>query len=55
LVSASNAITYCLLHFGFMREHIMHGRVIASTAIPLPAMDLITATATDVMTKAKNL
>ena len=31
LVSASNAITHCLLHSGFMREHIKHGRVTTST------------------------
>ncbi len=55
LVSASNAITHCLLHSGFMRDHNMHGRVITSTAIPMPAQDLIIADATDVMTKANNL
>ncbi len=31
LVSASNAITHCLLHSGFMRDHIQHGRVTTST------------------------
>ena len=55
LVSASNAIIHCLLHSGFMRDHIMHGRVITTTAIPMLVMDLITAAATDVMAKANNL
>jgi hypothetical protein len=55
LVNASNAITHCLLHSGFMRGHIMHGRVITTTAIPMPALDLITTVATDVMTKANNM
>ncbi len=55
LVSASNAITHCLLHSGFMKDHIKHGRVVTSTAIPLPALDLITAAATDVVEKANNL
>jgi len=55
LVSASNAITYCLLHFGFMRDHIKHARVTTSTGAPLPALDLITAAATDAMEKANNL
>ncbi len=55
LVSASNAITHYLLHSGFMKDYILHGRVITSTGIPLPAMDLITAAAMDVMAKANNL
>jgi hypothetical protein len=55
LVSASNTSTHCLLRSGFMRDHIIHGRVITSTGIPLPALDLITAAATDVMVKANNL
>jgi len=55
LVSASSAITHCLLHSGFMRDHILHGRVITSTGIPLPALDLITAAATDVIFKAISL
>ncbi len=55
LVSASNAITHCLLHSGFMREHIQSGRVTTSTGVPLPALDLITAAATDVMVKANSL
>ena len=33
----------------------MHGRVITTTAIPMPALDLITAVASDLMTKANNL
>ena len=49
LVNASNAITYCLLHSGFMRHHIKHGRVTTSTRVPLPGLDFITATATYVM------
>jgi hypothetical protein len=55
LVSASNAITHYLLHSGFMRDHILHGRVITSTSIPLPALDLITSAATDAMSKANTL
>jgi hypothetical protein len=55
LVSASNAITYRLLHSGFMRDHIKYGRVTTSTGVPLPALELITAIATDVMEKANNL
>ena len=55
LVSASNVISHCLLPFGFIRDHIIHGRVITTTAIPMPALDLITAGATDVMVKANNL
>ena len=55
LVSASNAITYCPLYSGFMRDHIKHGRFITSTGVPLPALDLITAAATDAMDKANNL
>ena len=55
LVSASNAITHCILHSGFIRDHIMHARVITSTGILLPALDLITAVATDVITKANSL
>jgi hypothetical protein len=38
-----------------MKDHIKHGRVVTATRIPLPAMDLITAAATDVMEKANNL
>jgi hypothetical protein len=33
----------------------MHGKVITSTGIPLPALDLITTAATDVISKANNL
>jgi hypothetical protein len=38
-----------------MRDHIQHGRVTTSTGVPLPALDLITAVATDVMEKANSL
>jgi hypothetical protein len=55
MVSASDAITHCLLHSKFMKDHIFHGRVITSTRIPLPTLDLITAVATDVMSKASSL
>ena len=56
LVCASNAITHCLLHSGFMKDHILHGRVTTtSTGNPLPALDLITTDATDVMSNANNL
>ena len=41
LVSAFNAITHCLLHSGFMRDHILHGRVNTLIGIPLLALDLI--------------
>jgi predicted urease superfamily metal-dependent hydrolase len=44
-----------LLHSGFMRDHNMHGRVITTTAIPVHALDLITAVATDVMIKTNNM
>ena len=54
LVSPSNVITHCLMHSGFMRNHIKHGRVITSTGIPLPALDLIPVVATDVMVKVNN-
>jgi len=43
------------MHSGFMKDHILHARVTTSTSIPLPALDLITAVATDVMSKANNL
>ena len=52
---SSNAITHSLLQSGFMRDHILHGRVITSTSIPLSALDLITTVATDVMSKANTL
>jgi len=55
LASASNAITYCLLHSGFMRDNIKHGRVTTSTRVPLLALDLITAAVIDVMDKANRL
>jgi len=55
LVSASNAITYYLLHSSFMRDHILHGRVVTSTGIPLLALDLITSAATDVINKANSI
>jgi hypothetical protein len=38
-----------------MRDHIMYGSVITTTAIPMHALDLITAAATNVMTKANNV
>jgi hypothetical protein len=38
-----------------MRDHIKHGRVTTSTGFPLPALDLITAAATDVVEKANSL
>jgi hypothetical protein len=55
LVIALNAITHCLLHSSFTRDRIKHGRVITSTGISLPALDLITADAIDVIVKANNL
>ena len=56
LVIASNAITHCLLDSGFMKDHILHGRLITSSGIiPLPALYLITTVATDVMSKANSL
>jgi hypothetical protein len=36
-------------------DHIKHGRVLTSTTVPLPALVLITAAATDVMEKANGL
>ncbi len=38
-----------------MRDHIKHGRVATYTGVPLPALDLITASATDAMDKENRL
>ena len=55
LASASNVVAHCLLHAGFVRDHIKHGRVLTSPGVPLPALDLLTSAATDALEKVNRL
>ena len=55
LASASNSVTHYLLHAGFASDHIKHGRTLNSPGVPLPALDLLTAAATDVLEKVNSL
>ena len=55
LVNASNAITPCLLHTRFARDHIQYDWVLTSPGVLAPTLDLFAAITTDALEKANNM
>ena len=55
LMSSSRAITLCMMNVGFASDHMKHGRLLTTTEIPAPTLDLLTTGATNVVQKANTL